>query len=254
MAIQLRRGAYADFDPAKLLPGELAVVLSGDPASDNGRSIYVCFAPGEVKRFATYADMMTEIENATEDIKPILKADILAEINKALYSGGIFHSGAFSDVENSLTAEDEGKVLDARQGKILKEMIPELANDLTTEDERKALDARQGKILNEKFSDYYNVSEKKTITLNSKWTYCLKVFGWGIKAPIFPPFRFSSVTGNITSARVFTSDGWKTGTGSVEWDGNTNLINIGIANIADELIPAGDVALCELTGTLTFNV
>ena len=31
MAIQLRRGAYTNFNPSKLLPGEFAVVQNNDP-------------------------------------------------------------------------------------------------------------------------------------------------------------------------------------------------------------------------------
>ena len=31
MAVQTRRGAYENFDPSKLLAGEWATVLSGDP-------------------------------------------------------------------------------------------------------------------------------------------------------------------------------------------------------------------------------
>lgn len=56
MAIQMRRGAYAAFDPSKLVPGELAVVLSGDPDVTDGKSLYVCFAAGDVKRVATWED------------------------------------------------------------------------------------------------------------------------------------------------------------------------------------------------------
>lgn len=69
MGIQNRRGNYADFDPSKLLPGEIAVVLSGDPNSETGRSVYICFEAGVVKRFTTYEDFENEILNATQDIR-----------------------------------------------------------------------------------------------------------------------------------------------------------------------------------------
>ena len=49
MAIQTRRGSYNDFDPEKLLPGEWAAVQSDDPASNDGQSVYMCFAPGQTK-------------------------------------------------------------------------------------------------------------------------------------------------------------------------------------------------------------
>ena len=47
MAIQNRRGYEADFDPAKMLPGEWAVSL-------DTKYVRMCFAPGECLRMATY--------------------------------------------------------------------------------------------------------------------------------------------------------------------------------------------------------
>lgn len=51
MAIQMRRGSFADFDKTKLLPGEFAVVLNGDPLSETG--VYVGFNTNNVQRLAT---------------------------------------------------------------------------------------------------------------------------------------------------------------------------------------------------------
>lgn len=64
MAIQIRRGAYEDFDPNEMLAGELAMVQSGDTASSTGRSIYACFEPGVVKRLADYEDLGDQIAEA----------------------------------------------------------------------------------------------------------------------------------------------------------------------------------------------
>ena len=69
MAIQYRRGKWSDFDPAKLKPGEAALILLNDPASSDGKSVYFCFAAGNVKRMATYDDMKDDIENATSEIQ-----------------------------------------------------------------------------------------------------------------------------------------------------------------------------------------
>lgn len=63
MAIQYRRGQFSDFDPSKLKPGEPAVVLSGDPDSTDGQSVYFCFNAGNVKRMATYDDMVKNIQS-----------------------------------------------------------------------------------------------------------------------------------------------------------------------------------------------
>ena len=83
MAIQTRRGAYDDFDPAKMLPGELATVTSGDPGADDGRSVYACFAAGDVKRMATYEDMQENISQATQDIQEDFTAQLAQKISQA---------------------------------------------------------------------------------------------------------------------------------------------------------------------------
>ena len=83
MAIQTRRGAYDDFDPAKMLPGELATVTSGDPGADDGRSVYACFAAGDVKRMATYEDMLENISQATQDIQEEFTEQLDNKISQA---------------------------------------------------------------------------------------------------------------------------------------------------------------------------
>ena len=83
MAIQTRRGSYDDFDPAKMLPGELATVTSGDPGANDGRSVYACFAAGDVKRMATYEDMQENISQATQDIQEDFTAQLAQKISQA---------------------------------------------------------------------------------------------------------------------------------------------------------------------------
>lgn len=68
MAIQLRRGAYTDLDPTRLLPGEIAVVLSGDPNTESGKAIYVCFATGTISRFTLSEDFESVIEDIETNI------------------------------------------------------------------------------------------------------------------------------------------------------------------------------------------
>lgn len=67
MAIQMRRGAFGKFDPDKLLPGEYAVVQGDDPSVRDGRSVYMAFAAGVVKRLATYEDMVENVSAALVD-------------------------------------------------------------------------------------------------------------------------------------------------------------------------------------------
>ena len=83
MAIQTRRGNYGDFDPDKMLPGELATVTSGDPGAEDGRSVYACFAAGDVKRMATYEDMQENISQATQDVQEDFTAQLTQKISQA---------------------------------------------------------------------------------------------------------------------------------------------------------------------------
>ena len=83
MAIQYRRGQFTDFDPSKLKPGEPAVVLSGDPDSADGQSVYFCFNAGNVKRMATYEDMVKNIKNITDTIEQEFTQVLEDAISKA---------------------------------------------------------------------------------------------------------------------------------------------------------------------------
>lgn len=84
MAKQIRYGTYADFQPEKMVTAELACVISGDPAVSDGRSLYICFSPGVVKRIATYADFEREIQNATQEIQDAFTEDVQAAIQAAV--------------------------------------------------------------------------------------------------------------------------------------------------------------------------
>jgi hypothetical protein len=61
MAIRVRRGNKIDFDPNKLLSGEPSAPL-------DSKELFIAFGPGDVKKIATYEDMVTNIENATTEI------------------------------------------------------------------------------------------------------------------------------------------------------------------------------------------
>jgi len=67
MAIQNRRGAYGNFDPTKMVAGEFAVVQDNDPNSSTGRSLYICFEPGVVKRVADYEDIQDMVAEVAEE-------------------------------------------------------------------------------------------------------------------------------------------------------------------------------------------
>ena len=90
MAIQVRRGNYADFDPDKMLPGEWATATSGDPNADDGMAVYMCFKAGKVKRMATYDDMKQNIEDATSDVADDVAEQLEENINSIIERKEVF--------------------------------------------------------------------------------------------------------------------------------------------------------------------
>lgn len=113
MAIQLRRGAYADFDPAKMLPGEMAVVLSGDPAASAGRSVYVCFEAGVVKRFTTYEDFESELQSAAEEVREVFTADIQQAISNTIAAAKAANDAAAATQQAQAAAEAAAEAAEA---------------------------------------------------------------------------------------------------------------------------------------------
>lgn len=88
MAIQMRRGNKADFDPSKMLPGEWAVAIDSDTQN---QIVWMCFRAGVVKRMGTYEDFKEQIREATAEIKNEYKEEfqtILGEIEKLVEQTG----------------------------------------------------------------------------------------------------------------------------------------------------------------------
>ena len=65
MAIQVRRGLFENFNPAKMLPGEWAVSIDRETEK---QIVWMCFAAGVVKRMGTYEDFHAQIAEASDDI------------------------------------------------------------------------------------------------------------------------------------------------------------------------------------------
>lgn len=109
MAIQMRRGDYADFDPTKLVAGELAVVTSGDPNSDTGRALYICFEPGVVKRVTDYEDLIDQINAATQEIQQRFTASVKQSARDALSfaESASSSAGTASSASESATAASQ---------------------------------------------------------------------------------------------------------------------------------------------------
>ena len=104
MAIQSRRGAYGDFAPNKMLPGEWASVLKDDPKAQDGKSVYMCFAAGDVKRMATYEDMKDNIKEATGDVVQEVTEEYAGEIKAATKAANDAASAAESATSAANTA------------------------------------------------------------------------------------------------------------------------------------------------------
>lgn len=79
MAIQMRRGAYSDFDASKMLAGELAVVLGGDPETEDGKALYVATGAGVAERVA-FADEVVN-EPATTTSAGLMSANDKAKLD-----------------------------------------------------------------------------------------------------------------------------------------------------------------------------
>ena len=88
MAVQHRRGNYSQFIPSKLVAGEIAFVTSGDPNTNSGTAVYVCFGDGDVQRFATAEEAERTVENFIasgvdkEVVNALIESRVEARLNE----------------------------------------------------------------------------------------------------------------------------------------------------------------------------
>lgn len=108
MAIQMRRGQYAQFDPTRLVPGEIAVVLSGDGSTTDGRAVYVCVAAGSAKRLTTAEEFATAISNALADLEEAFTDDVQAATQAALDAAEEARGAMPEDMRYYITFETVG--------------------------------------------------------------------------------------------------------------------------------------------------
>ena len=83
MAIKHRRGQYSDFDPSKMVAGEVAVVQSGDPNTSSGKSMYIAPTSGSVKRLAFVEDVEEIVYNLTESIAQEINDEVADDVEAA---------------------------------------------------------------------------------------------------------------------------------------------------------------------------
>ena len=72
MAIQIRRGDYTNLDADQMLPGEMALVMSGEPDSDDGKGVYISTGVGEVEKIPLLPEVEKIIEENTETDKELV--------------------------------------------------------------------------------------------------------------------------------------------------------------------------------------
>lgn len=107
MAIQNRRGVYSDFTPTKMVPGEFAVVNSGDPNSTSGKGVYISFADGQAKRLVMEEDVQNEVAKATEDIAQELTQEVEAAIADDVQAAQTAATNASTSAQTATTKASE---------------------------------------------------------------------------------------------------------------------------------------------------
>jgi hypothetical protein len=100
MAIQNRRGVYANFDPTKMKPGEFAIVQSGDPNSTDGKAVYICTTTGTVRR------LVSELE-LSDLVNEVIADELATKVDKVTGMGLS---------TNNYTNADKTKLADISEG------------------------------------------------------------------------------------------------------------------------------------------
>lgn len=107
--------------------------------------------------------------------------------------------GGLTLIDNLNTTTANQGSLDAHQGKVLKDMIPEIIDDITDTSPTKGLSANQGYILNSKFNDYAILNHSHGLLNNELVTLLpnsTEDNGWSIINPTYNGFLLKSIRGN----------------------------------------------------------
>lgn len=167
MAIQNRRGAYADFDKSKMVAGEIAVVQSGDPNGSDGTAVYVAFQSGNAKRLTTHEDIVNEISNATEEITNELVETFEQDVADDLSAAQTAASNASTSASTASTKASEAAASATQAAQTVENII-----DSTLTQTGKAADAKKvgDEITNLKddlsgLMSYDSVNKKIIVTL-----------------------------------------------------------------------------------------
>jgi len=110
MAIQMRRGLAADFNPSKMMPGEWAV-------SQDNEKLYMCFTAGRVIEIGSTASIIHYIEDAeawaigTRNGVPVDDSQPQYQNNSKYYAedAGVSATNAASSELNAATSESNAE-------------------------------------------------------------------------------------------------------------------------------------------------
>ena len=117
------RGAYENFRPSVLLPGQFAVVLSGDPNTTTGKAVYMCFETGKATRILADGDVVSgggvsdaQIAEAVENYLANNPIEYELPIANANTLGGVKPVAKISSMTQAVGVDAEGKLFTAPGG------------------------------------------------------------------------------------------------------------------------------------------
>lgn len=132
--IQNRRGQYVDFDPSKLLPGEFAIVQTGDPNTADGKAIYIGVTAGNVKQLATLDELQSEVETALQSAIP----EVVEEATQEAKAAANRAEAAAQTLEIDTTLTETGQAAEAKATGDAIDELNERLDELAEEVEEKS--------------------------------------------------------------------------------------------------------------------
>ena len=117
------RGAYENFRPSVLLPGQFAVVLSGDPNTTTGKAVYMCFETGKATRILADGDVVSgggvsdaQIAEAVENYLANNPLEYELPVANENTLGGVKPVAKTSSMTQPVGVDAEGKLFTAPGG------------------------------------------------------------------------------------------------------------------------------------------
>lgn len=134
--IQHRRGSYNDYDPSKVLPGELVVTQSDDPNSSDGEAVYIGTKAGKVKQLATSNELDSKIATALQSAIP----EFVDEVTQEAQDAADRAEAAAEHLVTDTTLTVAGRAADAKKtGDEINQLKDDLSEKGFSQDARHAL-------------------------------------------------------------------------------------------------------------------